>query len=183
VAEFFEEITDKLQHFIKQQKIFFVGTAAADGRVSISPKGMDSLRIVGLNRVLWLNLTGSGNETAAHVLENRRITMMFCSFEKRPLILRLYGQAEIIHPRDAAWQESIALFPEINGARQILDVHVDLVQTSCGYGVPYFDYVSDRDVLEKWADAKGEKGIEDYWRQNNQQSLDGKPTSIIIEDQ
>jgi hypothetical protein len=183
MAETFDQITDKLNDFIKQQKIFFVGTAAADGRVNISPKGMDSLRIIDANRVVWLNYTGSANETAAHVLESRRMTMMFCSFEQRPLILRLYGQADIIHPRDASWKENIKRFPDISGARQIFDMHVDLVQTSCGYAVPFFDYVADRDVLEKWADAKGEKGIEDYWRQNNQQSLDGKPTSIIIEDQ
>jgi len=183
MAETFKEINDKLKHFIEHQKIFFVGTAAADGRVNVSPKGMDSLRIIDRNRVVWLNFTGSGNETAAHVLEIPRMTLMFCSFEQRPLILRLYGEAEIIHPRDAGWQENISLFPEVSGARQIFDMHVDLVQTSCGYAVPFFDYVSDRDVLQKWADAKGEEGIKDYWRQNNQQSMDGKPTSIIVEDQ
>ena len=183
MAETFVEITDKLKDFIEQQKIFFVATAAADGRVNVSPKGMDSLRIVAPDRVIWLNYTGSSNETAAHVLENGRITMMFCSFEQRPLILRLYGQAQVIYPRDAGWQKHISLFSEMRGARQILDVRIDLVQTSCGYAVPFFDYVSDRDVLLKWADAKGEEGIRDYWRQHNQQSMDGKPTSIMMEDQ
>ncbi len=183
MAETFHEIPDKLKDFIEQQKLFFVSTAAAEGRVNVSPKGMDSLRIIGVNRVIWLNYTGSSNETAAHVLENPRMTLMFCSFEQRPLILRLYGKAELIYPRDAGWQENITLFSGVGGARQIFDMHVDLVQTSCGYAVPFFDYVSDRDVLKKWADAKGQEGIKDYWRQNNQQSLDNKPTSIIIKDQ
>jgi general stress protein 26 len=183
MAETFQKITDKLKLFIEQQKMFFVGTAAADGHVNVSPKGMDSLRVTGPNRVIWLNYTGSSSETAAHVLENRRMTIMFCSFEQKPLILRLYGEADVIYPRDAGWQENIDLFPETSGARQIFDLHVNLVQTSCGYAVPYFDYVSDRDVLIKWADTKGEAGIKDYWRQNNQQSLDGKPTAIMDEDQ
>lgn len=183
MAETFMEITDKLKLFIEQQKMFFVGTAAADGRVNVSPKGLDSLRIIGPNQVVWLNFTGSANETAAHVLESPRMTLMFCSFEQRPLILRLYGEAKLIHPRDAGWQENISLFPEVGGARQIFDMHVSLVQTSCGYAVPFFDYVSDRDTLRKWADAKGQEGIENYWRQNNQQSMDGKPTAIIMEDQ
>jgi hypothetical protein len=182
MAETFQKITDKLKHFIEQQKMFFVGTAAADGRVNVSPKGMDSLRVIGPNRVIWMNYTGSSNETAAHVLENRRMTIMFCSFEQRPLILRLYGEADVIYPRDANWQENVDHFPETTGARQILDMQIDLVQTSCGYAVPYFDYVSDRDVLFKWADAKGEEGIEDYWRQNNQLSMDGKSTAIMDED-
>jgi hypothetical protein len=176
-----KEITDELMHFIKRPKIFFVATAELEGRVNVSPKGMDSLRVLAPDKVIWLNLTGSGNETAAHVLENRRMAIMFCAFNKKPLILRLYGEADIIHPGDAGWREYIGLFPETTGARQVFDMRIDLVQTSCGYAVPFFDYVSDRDVLLKWAAAKGEKGIQEYWREKNQLSIDGKPTNIVME--
>ncbi len=166
--------------FIARQKIFFVGTAGgADTRVNVSPKGMDSLRVLSPNRVIWLNTTGSGNETAAHLLENDRMTVMFCSFEGKPIILRLYGRAAAIHPRDTAWAELSAHFPDLPGARQIFDLSIDLVQTSCGMAVPCFDYREDRSLLSDWAQTKGPSGVRDYWLQNNQVSLDGKPTHIV----
>ena len=178
MAKQYSQLTDDLSDFIRRQKIFFVGTAASDGRVNVSPKGMDTLRVVSANRVIWLNLTGSGNETAAHLLENNRITLMFCSFEGAPLILRLYGQARALHPRDAEWERLAPLFPAISGARQIVDVSIDMVQTSCGWGVPLFDFNAERDQLEKWAENKGPEGIRKYWEERNQQSIDGKPTGI-----
>jgi hypothetical protein len=179
MAQKFDEITDHLAKFIGQQKIFFVATAAADGRINLSPKGMGTLRILGPNRVAWLNLTGSGNETAAHLLENKRMTLMFCAFEGRPLILRLYGQARTVHPRDADWNNLATLFPPIAGARQVIDLNVDLVQTSCGMGVPLFDFRGEREQLGQWAEKKGPEGIEQYWRDKNQVSIDGKPTRIF----
>lgn len=175
----YTQLTDPLTDFITRQKMFFVGTAAADGKVNVSPKGMDTLRVVSPNRVLWLNLTGSGNETAAHLREQPRITLMFCAFEGDPLILRLYGHARALHPRDPEWAALLALFPNLNGSRQLVDVTIELVQTSCGMGVPFLDYKSERDQLEKWADKKGAQGIREYWEVKNQVSLDGKPTDIL----
>lgn len=175
----YSEITDDLKHFIEDQKIFFVGTATDDSRVNISPKGMDSLRVLDKNRVVWLNLTGSGNETSAHVQESPRMTLMFASFEGKPMILRLYGSAKVIHPYDLEWRELAPLFDAIPGARQIFDLTVDLVQTSCGMAVPFFDYVSEREELKNWAIKKGGKGINEYWQKKNQVSLDGKPTNIV----
>lgn len=175
------QVTDELAEFIRRQKIFFVGTAADNGRINVSPKGMDTLCVVTDNRVAWLNLTGSGNETAAHLRENDRITLMFCAFEGDPLILRLYGHARIFHPRDAEWDSLITLFPAFPGARQIIDMSVDLVQTSCGYGVPLFEFVAERDQLEKWAGKKGPEGIRKYWQEKNRLSLDGKSTGIEAE--
>jgi len=169
----------KLTEFIQQQKVFFVGTAADDGRVNVSPKGMDTLRVLGENRVAWLNLTGSGNETAAHILDTNRITLMFCALEGNALILRLYGKARAIHPRDPEWDKMIAMFPAIAGSRQIFDMEIDMVQTSCGTGVPLYEYQGDRDQLVRSAEKKGEDGVKKYWEDRNQLSIDGKPTGIL----
>lgn len=173
------QLTQALQDFIKQQKIFFVGTAAAKGRVNISPKGMDTFYVLNDQEVLWLNLTGSGNETAAHMLEDSRMTIMFCSFEKNPLILRLYGEAEVFHERDQAFSEYINYFEETAGSRQIFKLNIDLVQTSCGFGVPFMDYKGERETLKVWAEQKGESGIKEYWTDKNQTSLDGLETGIF----
>jgi hypothetical protein len=175
----FEALSEKHIGFIGEQKIFFVGTATADSRVNVSPKGMDSLRVLGANRVAWLNLTGSGNETAAHVQQSPRMTIMFCAFDGAPLILRLYGTARTVHHGDAEWEELFGLFSPLPGARQIFDVAIDLVQTSCGFGVPFFDYLGERETLSDWAVKKGDAGIRQYWADKNQTSLDGTPTHII----
>ncbi len=175
----YTEIPDRLRQLIEQQKIFFVGTATADSRINISPKGMDSLRVLDKNRVVWLNVTGSGNETAAHIQENPRMTLMFAAFEGNPMILRLYGEARAIHRNDPEWGELFSLFDPIPGARQIFDLRVDLVQTSCGMGVPLYDYVGERHLLEPWAEKKGEDGLRTYWEKHNRASLDGKPTNIM----
>lgn len=175
----YSEIPDKLKQFIEEQKIFFVGTAAADGRVNVSPKGMDSLRILDANRVLWLSVTGSGNETSAHVQANPRMTIMFAALEGNPMILRLYGCARVIHKNDPDWKDKVTLFGSLPGARQIFDMTVDLVQTSCGMGVPFYEYAGEREQLIEWANKKGEEGIKEYWREKNQESIDGKKTHII----
>ncbi len=179
MAKFYDTISPELQTFIEHQKIFFTGTAATDGRVNVSPKGMDSLRILGPKRVVWLNLTGSGNETAAHLKDVNRLTIMFCAFEGKPLILRLYGAAKTIHTTDKDWDELYAHFPESRGARQIFDVTIDSVQTSCGFAVPLMDYREDRDILQTWVDNKSDKDIQDYWEAKNVTSIDGRPTGIF----
>lgn len=179
MANRYPEMSQQVQTFIANQKIFFVATATADSRINLSPKGMDSLKVLNKNRVIWLNVTGSGNETAAHVQEDSRMTIMFAAFEGKPLILRLYGQAKAIHKNDPEWAELYSQFTPIAGARQIFDLSVDLVQTSCGMSVPYFDYVEERELLTDWATKKGEQGIADYWEEKNQLSLDDKPTQIM----
>jgi hypothetical protein len=179
VSERFEKLDDKLKAFIRQQHVYFVGTAGAEGFVNVSPKGMDSFRILDDTTVAWLNLTGSGNETAAHVLENGRMTVMFCSFDKQPLIMRLYGQAATVHPRDERWDELSALFPVYSGARQVFTLDLELIQTSCGYAVPYYELQGERPTLTKWAEKRGESGILDYWDEKNRKSLNDKDTGIF----
>ena len=125
------------------------------------------------------NGDGSGNESAAHVKENGRMTVMFCSLDKQPLILRLYGKARAVHPRDDAWDALVGLFPPATGARQVFVLSIDLVQTSCGYAVPHYQFKGERQTLAKWADNKGAEGIADYWAEKNQTSLDGKDTGIF----
>lgn len=174
-----EAITPDLQEFIEQQKIFFVGTAMKEGRVNISPKGMDTFRVLGANEILWLNLTGSGNETATHLLESNRMTIMFCAFEGKPLILRLYGTAKIYHERDEEFSVYIKHFPEIAGSRQVILMDVDLVQTSCGFAVPFMDFKEERTVLKTWAEKQGIEGIKKYHKEKNSISLDGHQTGIF----
>lgn len=172
------EISDELKAFIEKQKLFFVGTAANEGRVNISPKGMDSFRVLDTNKIVWLNLTGSSNETAAHLLKHNRITIMFCAFEGKPLILRLYGKAEVYHERDAKFHEYSPLFPKMTGTRQIMVVHVDTVQESCGFAVPFMDYKEDRLQLDAWAEKQGKENIKTYWKERNSKSIDGFETQI-----
>lgn len=173
------EISEKNMNFIAEQKIYFVGTATSDSRVNISPKGMDSLRVLGPNRVIWLNVTGSGNETAAHVQDNPRMTIMFAAFDGNPNILRLYGQAKAVHKNDDEWEGLAAHFTMIPGARQIFDLSVDLVQNSCGMAVPFFNYSGERDQLRVWATKQGDAGLEKYWEKKNQASIDGIATHIV----
>lgn len=174
----FPSITPAHREFIAQQKIFFVATADRFGRINLSPKGLDSFRILSEHQVLWLNLTGSGNETAPHVFNHKRMTIMFCSFDAKPLILRLYGTAEVFHGKEAEWDAYIGFFPHSPGNRQLFRVTVDLVQTSCGFGVPLYDYKRDRSTLTEWAEQKGEAGMREYWKQKNQVSIDGVGTRI-----
>lgn len=179
MAQQYQSLLEKHIAFIEEQKMFFVGTATADSRVNVSPKGMDSFRVLGSNRIAWLNVTGSGNETAAHVQVLPRMTIMFCSFEGSPQILRLYGTAKVVHRSDAEWNELQGHFEPLPGMRQFFDMHVEMVQTSCGMAVPFYSYVSDRDQLRNWATKQGEAGIAKYWHDKNQLSIDGIPTSIV----
>ncbi len=179
MAQMHPELLQRHIDFIAAQKIFFVATATAGSRINLSPKGMDSLRVLDSRRVAWLNVTGSGNETAAHVQADARMTVMFCAFDGAPLILRLYGHAKAVHRGDAAWAALSAQFPPLPGARQIFDLAVDGAQTSCGMGVPLYDYRGERGQLEAWAEKKGEAGLRDYWQQKNRSSIDGLPTQIL----
>jgi hypothetical protein len=176
MATQYDAIGDPHREFIAAQPVFFVATAAPDGRVNLSPKGMDSLRVLSPNRLIWLNVTGSGNETAAHLLEHPRMTLMFCAFEGEPLILRVYGTARAVHPRDADWLELKAQLPDIIGARQIFDLSVELVQISCGMAVPLMDFRAHRDDLNK---SVAGKDLDEYWRRKNLVSIDGKPTGLL----
>ncbi|VAX29639.1 hypothetical protein MNBD_NITROSPIRAE01-858 [hydrothermal vent metagenome] len=179
MGKHFKVIKDNLKHFIEAQPMFFVATAGATGRINLSPKGMDSFRILTEKRVVWLNLTGSGNETAAHLLENSRMTIMFCAFDEKPLILRLYGKAKVHHPRDRDWADLISVFPKIPGTRQIIDMEIDSVGTSCGWAVPFMAFQEERSQLEEWAVKQGEAGVQQYWKDKNQLSIDHKPTGIL----
>jgi hypothetical protein len=175
----YTELSQRHQEFIGAQKLFFVGTATAESRINVSPKGMDCLRVLAPQRVAWLSVTGSGNESAAHVQVAPRMTLMFCAFEGSPMILRVYGQARVVHRGDADWNELSALFPPLPGARQVFELAVDLVQTSCGMAVPLFDYQGDREALNAWAENKGPEGVRAYWAEKNQSSLDGIASGIM----
>ena len=181
MAKQFDALSDDLTRFIEDQHIFFCGTAADEGRVNVSPKDMASLRVLGPNRIIWRNLTGSGNETAAHLARINRMTLMWCSFTTRPMILRVYGSARTLHRRDPDFAKLNDLFHESIAARQIYDLTFDLVQTSCGYNVPFFEHQSPRDTLEKWSENKGQEGIQAYWEERNQHSIDGLPTHVLDE--
>jgi hypothetical protein len=167
MAMMFDALSERHIEFIRAQKIYFTGTATADSRINVSPKGMDSLRVLG------------GNETSAHVQADARMTLMFCAFEGAPLILRLYGRASVIHRKDPQWAALYPQFTPLPGARQIFDLAITHVQTSCGMGVPLMDYQGERGSLEAWAEKKGDSGLLDYWAQKNQSSIDGLPTHIV----
>ena len=177
MAKFYSELTPELERFIAKQQIFFTGSAPSDGtgRVNVSPKGIDSFRCLDSNTVAYLDLTGSGNETAAHMQNNGRLTIMMCSFSGKPLILRLYGRGRIVRPQDPDWTSFFPPFEDIPGQRQIVVLAIDSIQTSCGYGVPKYDFQQHRNELIDWADRKGDDGLERYRQQKNQVSIDGLP--------
>ncbi|MBT5435004.1 MAG: pyridoxamine 5'-phosphate oxidase family protein [Alphaproteobacteria bacterium] len=174
-------LDDRFARFIEDQKMFFVATAAADGRVNMSPKGLDSLRILAPDNIVWLNLTGSGNETAAHLQAVNRITLMFSALEGDPMTLPVYGQASVLHPRDEGWAALIGLFPAMGGSRQIVDVAIDRVESSCGSGVLLFTYKGQRgkSQLVPFYERMGEDKVRQYWERKNQTSIDGLPTHIL----
>lgn len=175
MAKNFPEMLPQHQEFIRKQKIFFVGSAplTEDGHVNLSPKGHDVLRIFSPNEVAYLDLTGSGNETSAHLKENGRITLMFLAFEGAPMILRLYGKGKTILPDTPEWDNMSVNFDILPGARQIIKVRIDLVKTSCGFSVPLFSYQEERDTLQKWTNNKSEQELADYRLQKNSTSMDG----------
>jgi hypothetical protein len=177
MATVLESITAELQAFIEAQPMFFVATAPIerDGHVNLSPKGMDTFRVLSPTRAAYLDLTGSGNETAAHVDQNGRITVMFCAFDGTPHILRLYGRGRAVTPGQAEWIELSRSFPTLPGARQIILIEVTRVQTSCGFAVPVMRFVEQRDTLLKWAESKTEAGLNEYREKKNRASIDGVP--------
>jgi len=181
MSTFLDQITPELAKFIRAQPVFFVATAAPGSRINLSPKGMDTFRVLDEKRVAYLDLTGSGNETAAHLLHDGRITIMFCSFDSNAEIARIYGRGAVIRPTDARWGELIAHFPKISGLRQIMEISVESAMTSCGYGVPRMGKTGEmagRDTLEKYWATRGEEKKEQYWRKHNVQSIDGLPTGM-----
>ncbi len=181
LSRFYETIDERFREFIEDQAMFIVATAPKDGRVNTSPKGMDTFRVLGENRVIYLDLTGSGNETASHVLQNGRITFMFMSFGRRPMILRLYGTARVVQPADTDWGELVVNFDDIPGTRQIFDATITSVQTSCGYGIPEYEMKKERPTLEKWSQSHGVDGMSKYWAEKNMESIDGLPTGLKLE--
>jgi len=175
----YTDINEADRLFIAKQPMFFVATATADSSVNVSPKGSDTLRVLEGNRVLWLNYTGSGNETAAHLALDGRITLMFCAFAGEPLILRLYGKAKAIHPRDSQWHDLITHFADFPSARQLIDCEITTVQRSCGFTVPLMELKGDRDHMKNWVAKRQDKGFEAYWREKNRLSVDGLPTHVL----
>jgi hypothetical protein len=177
MAKFFPQLDTALRDFIAEQKIFFTATAPADGRINLSPKGMDTLRCVDDATVAYLDLTGSGNETAAHLAENGRITIMVCAFSGPPRIVRLYGRGTVAPADTPPWNELIGRFAVRPGARQVIVAEISRVQTSCGFGVPVMEFVEQRQTLPRWAEAKGED-LPRYRRQKNATSIDGLPAPL-----
>jgi hypothetical protein len=174
-----ESISPELRAFIEAQHVFFVATApdGPGGHVNCSPKGMDAFRVLTPTRVAYLDLTGSGNETAAHLVQNGRVTFMFCAFEGKPKILRLYGTGRVVAPDAREWSELAPLFPELVGTRQVIVADVTRVQTSCGFGVPEMRFLAQRNALVEWARGKGPEGLSAYREKKNRTSIDGLPTA------
>jgi hypothetical protein len=197
MARFYPALEDKHRDFIAAQKIFFTASGTADSRLNLSPKGMDSLRVLSDTRVAYLDLTGSGNETAAHLKHDGRMTMMWCSFDADPLILRVYGRGHTVRRQDAEWaalRAQLSTLPHkgtptfngqmpvkdrMPGERQLIVLDIESVQTSCGYAVPIYTYAGERDTLTRWAEKKGAVGLLEYWREKNQVSIDGLPTGLL----
>jgi hypothetical protein len=178
MSKFFDQLTPELIEFFGAQPVFFVATAAPEGRINLSPKGMDTFRVLDEKRVAYLDLTGSGNETAAHLLRDDRITIMFCSFDQTAEIARIYGRGAVIHPGDPRWSELIANFPELPGVRQVMEIRVESAMTSCGYAVPRMRELTPRDTLEKYWIKRGEDDKEQYQQKHNLRSIDGLPTGL-----
>jgi len=178
MAKFYSELDEKLTTFIRAQPVFFTATAPASGRINLSPKGMDTFRVLSPKLVGYLDLTGSGNETSAHLQENGRITLMFCSFTKTPLILRLYGRGRVVRPSEAEWGALAPNFPALPGTRQIILLDIESLNTSCGFGVPVFGVPEERPTLVKWAESAGEAALADYRAEKNTTSIDGMPVEV-----
>ncbi|MEM9478291.1 MAG: pyridoxamine 5'-phosphate oxidase family protein [Verrucomicrobiota bacterium] len=175
MAKEYPTIDEKMSAWVARQQMFFVSTAplSAEGKVNCSPKGMDTFRILDEKTVAYLDLTGSGVETIAHLKENGRIVVMLCAFEGPPKIVRFHGKGEVLEVGTDEFQRLLPQFDEIPGARSIIRIHVERISDSCGYSVPLYTFEGQRDVLTKWAEKKGEDGIADYQKTTNAQSLDG----------
>ncbi|HEY1111626.1 MAG TPA: pyridoxamine 5'-phosphate oxidase family protein [Opitutaceae bacterium] len=180
MGKFFNALAPAHLEFIGAQKMYFTASAPREGRVNLSPKGLDTFRVLSPSRVGYLDITGSGNETAAHLADNGRLTLMFCAFSGAPLILRMYCRGRALHPRDAEWTQLRPLFgPPLAGERQLIVGEIESVQTSCGFGVPLYDYHTDRQTLVDWAEKKGPEGVAAYQAEKNQRSIDGLPTGLL----
>jgi len=175
-----DHIDDATVRWIEAQHVFFVGTAPSDrGRVNLSPKGLDSFRVIDPKQVAYLDLTGSGAETIAHVRDNGRITFMFCAFEGPPRILRLYGSGAVHQPGDKRFGELSPLFPERRGVRSIITTTIERMQDSCGYSVPTMEFTGDRTRLDAWVEKRSDADIAAYWAEKNATSIDGLPALDI----
>lgn len=163
--------------FIEKQRVFFVSTAPLDGsgHLNLSPKGLDCFRVLSPRRVAYLDQVGSGAETIAHLRENGRIVIMLCAFEGPPNILRLHGQGDVIEPQDADWETVRQHFPAHPSGRAIIRVEVTRLSGSCGFGVPEYSFAQARPQLPDWANRQGARGLLDYQREHNRDSLDGLP--------
>jgi hypothetical protein len=182
MAKFYESITPEVRAFIEAQKVFFVASAVAGSRINLSPKGADTLRVLDERTVAWLDITGSGNETAAHLKHDGRLTLMLCSFDEEPLILRLYGRGRLVFPHEAGWDEAAAHFPKLPGARQVVVLDVESLQTSCGFGVPVAESMSERPRMIAWCEKKGERALAEYRRKNSRRSIDGFTSDTVPAD-
>jgi hypothetical protein len=179
MAKFYDQLDETLRGFIAAQHMFFNASAPNQGRINISPKGLDTFRILSDTRVAYLDLTGSECETAAHIAENGRLTLMFCSYDEKPLILRLYGRGSVIRPRDAQWSELRPQFPDLPGARQIVVLDIESIMTTCGFAVPKYEFVGQREMLPDWTCKMGDEKMDAYRHQKNQTSIDGLPTFLF----
>lgn len=179
MAKFYTELDETLRQFITAQHIFFNASAPSHGRINISPKGLDTFRILSDKCVAYLDLTGSENETAAHIAENGRVTLMFCSFDAKPLILRLYGRGQVVRPRDAQWTELHSHFPTLPGERQIIVLDIESIMATCGFAVPFYEYKGERTLLQEFACKMGDERMDEYRHQRNQRSIDGLPTHLF----
>ncbi len=180
MGKFYNSISEHHASFIQEQHIFFVATAPLDkdGHINLSPKGLNCFKVLSQTKVAYMDLISSGNETSAHTLENGRITFMFCSFNDKPNILRLYGKGYTVLPGGENWDEYAQHFQIFPSTRQIIVADIHLVQTSCGFGVPMYTYEGERDIHFEWAEKKGEQGLKDYVTEKNLVSLDGLPTVL-----
>ncbi len=174
--EMFSEISEKIGSFIAEQHMFFVASAGREGHINLSPKGLDTFRVIDPNQVAYLDYVGSGNETAAHLLDDGRITIMFCAFDGPANIVRLFGRGEAIREGHADFDTLRDLLPKRDRLRQIMRIKVSEIQTSCGYGVPLMQFENHRETLDKWTSSRTDEEYAAYQLENNTTSLDGLPT-------
>lgn len=177
MGKLYEGIDADLRAFIQAQRMFFVATApiGAVGHVNVSPKGLDTLRVLAPRTVAYLDHVGSGAETIAHLKENGRIVIMFCAFQGPPKIIRLHGRGEVLQPQDVEYQRLRPLFPAVPSGRAIITVSIQRISDSCGFGVPLYEYQRERSHLADWAGRKGEDGLRVYQGERNARSIDGLP--------
>jgi len=179
MAHFFDELNEEMKTFINKQHMFFVATAPKEGKINLSPKGFESLKILNNNKILWLNYFGSGNETAAHLLEDDRMTLMFCAYDGDPLIIRVYATVTVIQEKDDNWEQYCKEFEQLKGARQIFELQIQSVNSSCGWGVPLYEYKGQRDKLTSYYENSTKEEHLKYMKKNNQLSFDGKETKLF----